>query len=127
MYVQSFVILSDAVKNLTPAHRNDTNSCCSRHLEPEVQKRYGKMLVIVMKPKSENTKAIIKETRPLREKTCFDQKQGNPYKMAEKSAILKVIIMKLYTPIDKAFVNVNSNFEHFRLNNVIFVIFFLCF
>ena len=80
-----------------------------------------------MKPKSENIKSIIKETRPLREKTCFDQKQGYPYKMAEKSAILKVIIMKLYTSIDKTFVNVNSYFEHFRLKNVIFVIFFLCF
>ena len=80
-----------------------------------------------MKPKSENTKLIIRETRPLREKTCFDQKQGNPYKMAEKSAILKVIVMKLYTSIDKTLVNVNSNFEHFRLKNVIFVIFFLCF
>ena len=80
-----------------------------------------------MKPKSENIKSIIKETRPLREKTCFDQKQGYPYKMAEKSAILKVIIMKLYTSIDKTFVNVNSNFEHFRLKNVIFVIFFYVF
>ena len=85
------------------------------------------MLALIMKPKSENIKSIIKETRPLREKTCFDQKQGYPYKMAEKSAILKVIIMKLHMSIDKVIVYVNLNFEHFRLKNVIFVNFLVYF
>ena len=98
-----------------------TNSSCSRHLEPEVQNICKKMFAIIMQQNSENTRSITKQTRLVREKTCFGQNQGYPYKMAENSAILKVIIRKLCSSIDGTSVNVNPNSEHFRSKNVIFV------
>ena len=80
-----------------------------------------------MQQNSENTRSITKQTRLVREKTCFGQNQGYPYKMAENSAILIYITMKLRKSIDVTSINVNPNSDDFWLKIVIFVICFLCF
>ena len=85
------------------------------------------MFVINIQPMSEKTTSITLKMRPVRENPCFSQKQGYPYKMAEKSAILKLIKMKLGTSIDNMYVIVNIKFEPIPSINEFFMILFVFF